>query len=226
VETETGYDLSAILSQPRAPEVPSEPQEDTSLGVPGVLSDEERGDDARHQSEPAVPVDEEIPPLPVVTAPGFAASDIYGESVELAEYRGQVVMLTIVKLEQGTDEDEEKEQERRAFYGDHRELGLEAIHVMYKSGFLPVTKSYVESRIRERHEELGDEWAVIVDWAASIKRLYQVDDSLLLILDKTGAICYAKESDLRIDDEARKVILELLGQPASSTTSETNEESG
>jgi len=228
-ETETGYDLSAILSQSRTSETSTTQQEGTGsphLAHQSVAPSEDRPGEVQQQDESAVVVEQEIGTPSVVTAPGFATSDIYGNAVELAAFRGQVVILTVAKLKQGTLTDEEIEEGRRVFYRDHRQQGLEAIHVLYKSGFLPVTKAYVESRVREKHEEQGDEWTLIVDWAASIKNLYQVEESLLLIVNRTGVICHAKENDLRIDADVREVVLKLLEECASSIDIETGEESG
>lgn len=145
-------------------------------------------------------------------APNFIGTDIHGKKIELVDFKGKIVILDINKLGRIKISEEERIK-LREFYNEHREQGLEIIRVAFKSGFIPLPKSFVENRARASLSKRKEDWIVIIDWKGTIKKLYGVDDPpLVLVIDRAGIIRHIRKKELIADDSLQKIVLELLGE--------------
>ncbi len=144
-------------------------------------------------------------------APNFAGTDIYGKRIELQEFRGKVVIITVGKT-RGPSTSEEERNKLKKFYDDHHPQGLDIIRIVYKSG-IPffITKSYVENRAKESLARRKTSWTLIVDWDCSLKELFRVsEEPLALVLDKQGIIKYKKNEELTANSSLEELIEKLL----------------
>lgn len=128
----------------------------------------------------------------------------------MKKLKGKVLLITIEHF----DDPEPSAIERTkayAFYTTHKDEGLEAVRIASKRG-VPffISKSFVERKAREDLKEHNENWTTIINWDGALKRLFNMTNEPLVVVDKLGIIRYKEKGVFIVDNSLKGLIKKLL----------------